>query len=73
MEELKKTKEESRKISEIIKELQDWQKEIGDVEVVIANIEQSCFDGFGKIFTIKSASSDKTFLGIIRSNLVIKP
>ncbi len=68
-----KTKEEARKISEIIKELQDWQKEIGDVEVVIANPEEGCFDGFGKTFTIKTASSDQTFLGIIRSKIVIQP
>ena len=42
------------------------------MEVVIANVDNACFDGVGKMFTLVSASSGEKFLGIIRSDVVIK-
>ena len=70
---MNKTNKKSKIISQVIIELEGWKKELGDVEVFIANSEETCFDGVGKMFGIKIAATDETMLGIIRSDVVIKP
>jgi wobble nucleotide-excising tRNase len=69
---MEKTNEKSKKISEIIKELEQWKNSEGDMEVIIANTNESCFDGVGKMFVMLNVSNNEKFLGIIRSNVVIK-
>ena len=73
MEKMEKTNKKGRKISEIIIELEKWEAEIGDVEVVIANSAEQCFDGFGKTFAIKIVEGGETLLGVLRNEVVIKP
>lgn len=69
---MKESNEKSKKISEIIAELEQWKKEHGDLEVFIANTDDACFDGFGRLFTIQTVENDQKYLGIIRSSVVLK-
>ena len=70
---MEKTDKKARKISEIIAEMEGWKKEHGDMEVMIANTDEACFDGVGKMFVVMSAENHEKFLGILRSEVVIKP
>lgn len=71
---MNKTDEKSMTIDEMIQQLQSLRKELGgEAEVTIANAEESCFDGVGKLFSIHIASTGLKAVGIIRGNVVLKP
>ena len=70
---MEKTTDKAKTISEVIADLQKWKDDLGDVEVFVANADEGCFDGIGNMFAIQTVKNNETFLGIIRSHVVIKP
>ena len=59
------------KISELIKELEEFKKE-GDLEVFITNRGEACFDGVGKLFVIMDAKNDKQYLALLQNDDMLK-
>ena len=55
------------KISQLIKELENWKKSQGDLEVFMTNEEESVFDGVSKAFVILSARNDNKYLALLRN------
>lgn len=60
------------KISEVIKQLEDFKAEVGDVEVFITNPQEECFDGLGTIFVIMEAEKKIKNVCLLRNSAVLK-
>ena len=67
------TNKKSILISELIKELEEFKKSEGDVEVFTANKSEACFDGIGKIVAMKVIEDYKTYAVIINNEVLLKP
>lgn len=68
---MKPTDKKALKISEVVKQLEECKKEHGDIEVLITNATEGCFDGVGRTFVLLTPRGDK-FISIMRNDIVIK-
>lgn len=65
-------KNETFKISSLIKQLEGIRETEGDLEIFMANEAESCFDGVGTLAIFKSATNGDTVVGLVRNEQSLK-